>query len=72
MQASIKTRTAFKTPALTTQSLLHMLALLNSLVSSISPFIHQKNRKGSSCNSEKTVFTVEDSVWLLQPRLKAG
>lgn len=61
LQTSIKTYTASKKPALTTESLWHMLALLNSLVSSISPFIHKSNRNVKAVIQEKkNVFKVEE------------
>lgn len=60
MQTSIKTYTASKKSALTTESLWHMLALLNSLVSSISPFIHKSNRKVKAVIQKNNVFKVEE------------
>lgn len=61
MQTSIKTYTASKKPALTTEFLWHMLALLNSLVSSISPFIHKSNRNvKAAIQKKKNVFKVEE------------
>lgn len=56
MQTSIKTYTASKKPALTTEFLWHMLALLNSLVSSISPFIHKSNRNVKTAIQKKKMF----------------
>lgn len=61
MQTPTKTHTASEKPALTPGSLLHVLALLNSLVSSISPFIHKRNRNVKAIIQKKMLLKWRDT-----------
>lgn len=60
METSIKIHAASEKSALTTKSLLNVLALPRSLVGTIFPLIHKRNRNLKAVSQEKNAFKVEE------------
>lgn len=61
MQTSIKIQTAFKKSTLTIESSLHVLASFRSLVGSIFPLIHKRNRNRKAVSQEKLFLKLRNT-----------
>lgn len=61
METSIKIHAASEKSALTTESLLHVLALPRSLVGTIFPLIHKRNRNLKAVSQEKMLLRLRNT-----------